>query len=119
MDGADVAEQGYVPLVIEQPRLHARKAPGEPFPVRERHELVIPPVQEQHGDGDVAELEAPGPGVGFPEDGTGDDRRVEQLLMWPSYTAGGLARCASGYRGHQTHIRQDNNQKKSLLAFTK
>ena len=48
-----------VHVVVEQPRLGARHAGGDPFAMGERHETVLPPVQDQDGGRDLAQLEIP------------------------------------------------------------
>ena len=45
--GYSIAEQGQVPVIIEQPGLDARYVLGQPFAVPEGHEHVLPAVQQQ------------------------------------------------------------------------
>src|SRR6516165_6257355 len=49
----------HVPVVVEQPGFYPRDVGGEPLAVPEGNVLVLPAVQEQHGDGDVGQFEPP------------------------------------------------------------
>jgi hypothetical protein len=50
-----------VAIVVEQPGLDAGNVRGEPFAVAERHEHVLPAVQQQDRDSDVGQVESPRP----------------------------------------------------------
>lgn len=53
-----------MPVVIEQPGFDPGDMGGQPLAMPEGNEIVLPAVQEQHGDGDVGQLEPPRVEVG-------------------------------------------------------
>src|SRR5207249_1803907 len=55
-----VCYERQVPVVVEQPGFGPRDVRGEPSAMGEGNELVLPAVQEQHGNGDMGQLEPPG-----------------------------------------------------------
>jgi hypothetical protein len=52
-----------VPVVVKQPGLRRGNPRGQPLPVPEGHELVLPPVQQQDGNRDIRQVEPPRPEV--------------------------------------------------------
>jgi len=54
--GYAIAQQRQVPVVVEQPGLDAGNVPGEPLTVAERHEHVLPAVQQQDRDRDAGQV---------------------------------------------------------------
>ncbi len=50
-----------MPVVVEQPALDAGNVRGQPFAVAERHEHVLPAVQQQDRDSDAGQAESPRP----------------------------------------------------------
>jgi len=59
-----VRQKRQVPVVIEQPGFDPGDVSGEPLAMPEGNELVLPAVQQQHGNGDIGQLEPPGADVG-------------------------------------------------------
>jgi hypothetical protein len=59
--GYTILQQRQVPVVVEQPGLDAGNVRGQPFAVAERHEHVLPAVQQQDRDRDVGQVESPRP----------------------------------------------------------
>ena len=53
-----------MPVVIEQPGFDPGDMGGQPLAMPEGNEVVLPAVQEQHGDSDAGQLEPPRVEVG-------------------------------------------------------
>ena len=51
--GYAILHQRQVPIIVEQPGLDAGDVLGQPFAVAERHEQVMPAVQQQDRESDI------------------------------------------------------------------
>jgi hypothetical protein len=50
-----------MPIIVKQPGLDAGNVRGQPLAVADRHELVLPAVQQQDRDSYVSQVESPRP----------------------------------------------------------
>ena len=91
--GYAIAHQRQVPIIVEQPGLDAGNVLGQPFAVAERHEHVLPAMQQQDCRRSQREWVLLGP-IDVTAVADVDDSDYVVLVIDPVDDAVGSASCA-------------------------